>query len=628
MKISQKTIDEIFNTVVIEDVIAEFVALKKTGANYKALSPFSDEKTPSFVVSPAKEIWKDFSSGKGGNVISFLMEHEQYSYPEALLFLAKKYSINVEYIEIDSRQQEKENERQAAIIVLNFTKDIFVKNLFSKEKRALNYLSARGFTNETLKLFEIGYCGKSDNQVAKELKKLGYNISYLQQSNVLNKNENIRFGGRIIFPIHSLNGDVLGFGARILDNKLKVAKYLNSDTSDLYQKSKILYGMHLAKKSIKKMDFCYIVEGYTDVMALFKFGIKNVVSSCGTALTKEQIRLIHRFTNNITILFDSYKAGISATLKAIDATVNEGMQPKILQLPPGEDPASFLIEGSQNDIDQYIQNHTMNFIDFKCQLSEHNDTETLINTTKSIIATISLMSDSISRSFHIKEASKKLDISENNLLAELDVQLKNHTNGLKYKKNKIEPSIVNDAKYDFEKLSKNYIEELQLIRLLIAYGFKHKVTINGRGFSIADFILSELAKDSKDINSTFSIPIFNQVLTIIKEKISVNQNFSKDYFLNHSNDELRSFTAYILTDRYLLGSWENKDIIVVQEEDILFKVTKEAILRFKLKRVQQILQEIMLELKESNATNPTLIKKFTQLSKVEKKIQQNLGRIF
>ncbi len=624
MKISQKTIDEIFNTVVIEDVISEFVALKKTGANYKALSPFSDEKTPSFVVSPAKEIWKDFSSGKGGNVISFLIEHEQYTYPEALLFLARKYNINVEYIEFDSQQQEKENERQATILVLNFTKNIFLKNLFSQQTSALDYLVKRGFKDETLKLFEIGYCNKSDKQVAIELNKAGYNINYLQQTQVLNKNGQVRFGGRIIFPIHSLNGDVLGFGARILDDKLKVAKYLNSDTSDLYQKSKILYGMHLAKKEIKKLDFCYIVEGYTDVMALFQFGIKNVVSSCGTALTKEQIRLIHRFTNSITILFDSDNAGINATLKAIDSIVSEGMKPKVLQLPSGEDPASFLNQGSKDEIDQYIQKNTMNFIDFKYKLIDEKDTDSLITTTKGIITTIALMENSISRSFYIKEASKKLDIPETNLLTELDIQIDKNSNTVKYKKNK---NVINTTN-DFETLSTNYIEELQLIRLLITYGSKHKVTVNNCNISIAEFILSELEKDSKDINSTFSVPVFNKILNIIKDKINSKESFSKNYFLNNNNNELQALCSHIITDKYLLGSWENKDIIVVQEEDILFKVTKESILRFKLKRVQQILQKIILEMKKSKSTNKELIKKFTQLNKVEKKIQQNLGRIF
>ena len=350
MKISKDTIEEIFNTAIIEEVISEFVKLKKTGANYKGLSPFNDEKTPSFVVSPSKEIWKDFSSGKGGNVISFLMEHEQYTYPEALLFLAKKYNIEVKYIEQDSKLQEKENERQAAILVLNFVKNIFAKNLFNQDSTALQYLNSRGFSNSIIQEFEVGYCSKRDSSLMDQTRKSQYNTKYLLKMRIINEKGYNRFSGRIMFPIHSMTGEVLGFGGRVLEDKKNTVKYLNSDSSDLYQKSKILYGMHLAKNHIKKLDFCYVVEGYTDVMALFQIGIKNVVSSCGTALTRDQIRLIHRFTDTIVILFDSDQAGINATIKAIDLILKEGMKPKILQLPRKEDPASFMTNHSTEKI--------------------------------------------------------------------------------------------------------------------------------------------------------------------------------------------------------------------------------------------------------------------------------------
>ena len=627
MKISQKTIDEIFNTVVIEDVISEFVTLKKMGSNYKGLSPFNDEKTPSFVVSPAKEIWKDFSSGKGGNVISFLMEHEQYTYPEALLFLAKRYGINVEYIEIDSKKQEKENERQATILVLNFVKEFFENNLFNEGEKVLSYLKSRGFSLPTLKLFGIGYSSKSDKKLVLEAKKKRYNIEYLHKTRIINSNQNNRFGGRIIFPIQNLNGDVLGFGARIVDEKLKVAKYLNSDSSDLYQKSKILYGIHLAKKEIKKVDFCYIVEGYTDVIALFQFGIKNVVSSCGTALTKEQIRLIHRFTKNVTILFDSDSAGINATLKAIDEIVKEDMNPKILQLPNGEDPASFIQKEKKDIIIEYISKNTQNFIDFKYELTDLENTQMLIKTTKSIVKTISLINDNISKSFHIKQASKKLGVSESDLLLELENQSK------KFKETRIQKKIKNhktDTEFSIDLITKKSPEELQLIRLLIIYGLDKKIIVGNSKIRVVDFILSELEKDSKNINSTFSVPIFNEILNDIKDTISSGKLISQDYFINHHNLRFRKISSYLIGDKYLLGSWENKDIIVTQEHDILSKITKESILRFKLKRVQEIIQGLLLKLKnqESHDQNQDIIKQFSKLSKVEKKIQQKLGRIF
>jgi len=628
MKISQKTIDEIFNTAVIEDVISEFVSLKKTGANYKGLSPFNDEKTPSFVVSPSKEIWKDFSSGKGGNLISFLIEHEQYTYPEALLFLAKKYNINVEYLETDPGAQEKENERQSTILLLNFVKDFFVKTLFNHGDEVLTYLKSRGFTTSILKTFEIGYSSKLNNDLITETKNSGYNIKYLHKTRILNKEEKMRFNGRIIFPIHSMNGDVLGFGARILNNKSKSAKYLNSDSSDLYQKSKILYGMHLAKKNIKQKDFCYVVEGYTDVMALFQFGIKNVVSSCGTALTKEQIRLIHRFTNNIGILFDSDQAGVNATLKAIDEILKAGMNPTILQLPPGEDPSSFLQKEKKENVDAYFQKNTQNFIDFKYALIDKEDTQALIKITKSIMNSIFLVNDPIAQSFYLKEASKKLGLNEPDLLKELenqkiaDAKLNFHKDK-KIKTKNATPSILN-----FKLISRKHSEELQLIRLLINYGSTQKIIINNLEITVAEFIVLELEKDSKEINTTFSVPVFNKILNSIKNRIKSKEIISKDYFINHSDKEFRSLSSFVVGEKHLLSNWQNKDIIVVQEEDILSKVTKESILRFKLKRVQEILQDFLVKLKHESVNNQEIIKSFSALSKVEKKIQKQLGRIF
>ena len=628
MKISQKTIDEIFNTAVIEDVISEFVALKKTGANYKGLSPFNDEKTPSFVVSPAKEIWKDFSSGKGGNVISFLIEHEQYTYPEALLFLAKKYNIHVEYLETDFKNQEQENEKQATLLVLNFVKDFFVKTMLNKGSEVLEYLNARGFSKSTIELFEIGYCDKLNNDLVLETKKAGYNIEYLHKTRIINKEERSRFSGRIIFPIHSMSGDVLGFGARVFSQSTKSAKYLNSDSSDFYQKSKILYGMHLAKKEIKKLDFCYVVEGYTDVIALFQFGIKNVVSSCGTALTQDQIRLMHRFTKNIGILFDSDNAGVNATLKAIDEVLKAGMNPKILQLPQGEDPSSFLQKENKETVHDYIQKNTINFIDFKYQLIDTEDTAALINTTKSIIHSISLITDSISQSFHIKETAKKLSLNELDLLKELQNQNKAHLQANIKKQKTVLSKDDSVNKLNFELISRKYLEELQLIRLLINYGSTKQIIINDSKITVAEFIVLELEKDSKDINSTFSVPLFNKILNEIKNKINLKESVSQDYFINHANLEFRAVSSYVIGEKHLLGNWEDKDIIVIQEEDILAKVTTESILRFKLKRVQEILKELLIKLKNESLDHQSIIKQFSKLSKVEKKIQQKLGRIF
>tara|TARA_B100000945_G_scaffold114264_1_gene90658 strand:+ start:6239 stop:8125 length:1887 start_codon:yes stop_codon:yes gene_type:complete len=627
MKISAKTIDEIFNTVVIEDVISEFVALKKTGANYKGLSPFNEEKTPSFVVSPAKEIWKDFSSGKGGNVISFLMEHEQYTYPDALLFLAKKYNINVEYVELDAKAQEKENERQATVLVLNFSKDFFKNTLQSKKNKALMYLEGRGFLKSTIELFEIGYCDRLDNKLALEAKKNGYNLKYLHATKIINENESTRFSDRVIFPIHNLNGDVVGFGARVLNDHGKSPKYLNSDSSELYQKSKILYGLHLAKKEIKKLDLCYIVEGYTDVMSLSQFGIKNVVSSCGTAITKDQLRLIHRFTDNICILFDSDDAGVNATLKAIDMSLKEGLRPKILQLPTGEDPSSFLQKENIETINNYIKINKQDFIEFKYALLQGGDDEEMIKLAKEIVSSISLISDTISQSFYIKKASKILDISQEHLVQALDFQVGLRAKMPPKKTLKKEVNKESNTVLSREFLQKNHREEMHLARLLINYGTTKTLLINSSNITLAGFIIMELEKDSRDINTTFTVPIFNDILNAIKEKIKSGEGFSKDDFLNHENLKFREISALLIGDSHFLSNWEDKDIIVVQEEDILAKVTKESILRFKLKRVQEILKALLLQLKEGEHNNESIIKQFSQLSQVEKKIQKKLGRL-
>ena len=625
MKISQKTIEEIFNTAIIEDVISDFVNLKKSGANYKGLSPFNEEKTPSFVVSPAKAIWKDFSSGKGGNVVSFLMEHEQYTYPEALLFLAKKYNIDVQYLETDAKSQEKENTRQAILIILNFVKNIFSEKLAKDTSGALQYLKDRGFLESTLEKFEIGYAPKGDHKIVEEVKKAGYNINYLNQIGIINKDQKNRFGGRIIFPIHGITGEVLGFGGRILDNNIKAAKYLNSDSSNLYQKSKILYGMHIAKYAIKKQDFCYVVEGYTDVIALFQFGIKNVVSSCGTSLTQEQIRLIHRFTNSITILFDSDDAGVNATIKAIDSILMEGMHPKILQLPKGEDPASFIQVQDKNYVEQYINKNTIDFIEFKQKLIVSDDANQALNKINDIMYSISLITDPISRTFYIRRASKKLNIKEDDLRTSLQNITAKSKKGVRTPPRRLVNKDYNNNLID---VAKNNPEELQLIRLLVNYDSDQKITINNKDINLAEFVILELERDNKDLNINFSTPVFNKIFLEIKKLIKFNKPFSKDYFLNHNELEFRNLSSDLVGEKHLLSNWEDKDIQVVQEKDILSKVTKESILRFKLKRIQEIIKKILIQLKnQSDVDHEDLIQKFSQLSRIEKKIQHALGRI-
>jgi len=624
MRISQKTIDEIFSMAIIEEVISDFVALKKTGANYKGLSPFNDEKTPSFVVSPSKEIWKDFSSGRGGNLISFLMEHEQYTYPEALLFLAKKYNITVEYIDLDPKDKQKETEREATLLVLKFVAMVFSKNLETSNNQAMIYLRSRGFSDSTIKDFAVGYCPSRDKKLLQETKKAGYNLDYLKKLRIINEKEQNRFSARLIFPIHSMSGQVLGFGGRVLDDKTKSVKYLNSDSSEIYQKSKVLYGLHLAKKYIKSTDTCYIVEGYTDVMALHQVGIKNTVSNCGTALTNEQIRLIKRFTNNIVILFDSDLAGINATLKAIDSILVQNMTPKVLQLPAGEDPASFVKLKSKEAIDLYIQQNTFDFIQFKYRLNENQDTANLIELTKGILSSVALIEDNISQTFHIRYASKLLSVKEDDLLSSLN-KIKLEKSALL---NKNKTSLKNSPKevsgINFNKIKKEFLEEFQLIRLLIHHG--SSIILNSQYKTrVSEFIVRELDQDS----IKFQVPIFNIIFSDVKSNSKTPNFITKDYFLTHKNIQIKNLSAYVVGEQHFLGNWGDKDIIVLEEKDILMKVVKESILRFKLKRVKQMVQESLISLKNTSQDNDEgkLLQRFTGLNKLEKKIQQELGRL-
>ena len=379
--ITKNTIDKVFETARVEEVIGDFVQLKKAGSNFKGLSPFADEKTPSFMVSPVKQIWKDFSSGKGGNAISFLMEHEHYSYPEAIRYLAKKYNIEIEETEQSDEQKEQANERESMYLVSEYARNYFHHILLNTEKGkaiGLSYFKERGFTDETINTFELGYALDDWNAFTDTALKKGYQLEFLEKTGltIVKKDQPDgkvgkqfdRFKGRVLFPIHSMSGRVLGFGGRILSNEKKAAKYLNSPESDIYHKSKILYGIYHAKQTIAKEDNCYLVEGYTDVISFYQSSVKNVVASSGTALTPEQIRLVSRLTQNITVLFDGDAAGIRASLRGIDLILEQGMNVKVVAFAEGEDPDSFAKNHTDEELKEYLDTNAQDFIQFKVSL--------------------------------------------------------------------------------------------------------------------------------------------------------------------------------------------------------------------------------------------------------------------
>ena len=439
--ISKRTIEKVFETALVEEVIGDFVQLKKSGSNYKGLSPFTEERTPSFMVSPAKQIWKDFSSGKGGTVITFLMEHEQYTYPEAIRYIANKYNIEVEETQRTPEQVSDDNEKESLFLVSEYAKNYFKKNLFSDEGKtvALSYLKERKFDDEVIGKFEIGYSVNNNNDFSKDALSAGYKINFLEKTGltIVKDSSNIdRFRGRIIFPIKSMSGRILGFGGRILGSSKNIAKYINSPESLIYQKSKVLYGIYEGKQSIVKNDNCFLVEGYTDVIKMHQCGITNVVASSGTSLTENQIRLINRLTKNITVVFDGDAAGSRAALRGIDLILENGMNVKICNLPENDDPDSFVTNKKLNEVESYFEENSKDFIVYKASLllgNSENDPVKKAGVIRDMVESISKISDHIKREIYIKECSNIMDISEQVIYSTLAQIIKKDFNNKKKK---------------------------------------------------------------------------------------------------------------------------------------------------------------------------------------------------
>ncbi|MEC8682477.1 MAG: DNA primase [Bacteroidota bacterium] len=478
--ISKTTIDAVFETARVEEVIGDFVQLKKSGSNFKGLSPFSDERTPSFMVSPVKQIWKDFSSGKGGNAVAFLMEHEHFTYPEAIKYLAKKYNIEVEETEQTDEQKEQANERESMYVVSEFARDYFHKTLVNSEQGkaiGLSYFKERGFTEETIEKFQLGYSPDVWDAFTSEAIRKGYKLEFLEKTGltiVKEEKQFDRFKGRVMFPIHSLSGRVLGFGGRILTNEKKAAKYLNSPESEIYHKSKVLYGIYYAKQAIAKEDNCYLVEGYTDVIQLHQLGIENVVSSSGTALTPEQIRLINRLTPNITVLFDGDAAGQRASLRGIDLILEQGMNVKVCSFPEGEDPDSFSKSHTLTEVEDFLKENAKDFIQYKASLlvkEAQGDPIKKAGLVRDMVESIAKIPDVIKREIYVQECARIMDIKEDVLFNTL-AQIRN-----KGKKDAVQTTekrpaegemipLKNEEKVKFER---QYELEQNIIKLLITF---------------------------------------------------------------------------------------------------------------------------------------------------------------
>ena len=616
--ISKATIDTVFETVRVEDVIGDFVQLKRAGSNFKGLSPFSDERSPSFMVSPVKQIWKDFSSGKGGNAVAFLMEHEHFTYPEAIRYLAKKYNIEIE--ETEQTQEEKANTdvRESMYLISEFAKNYFHDTLLnSEEGKAIgySYFKERGFTNETIKKFALGYSPEQWDAFSKEALGKGYQLEFLESTGLtIAKDEKLidRFRGRVMFPIESMSGRILGFGGRILGNDKKAAKYLNSPESDIYHKSKVLYGIFHAKQAIAKLNNCYLVEGYTDVIQFHQAGIENVVASSGTALTPDQIRLINRLTKNITVLYDGDAAGLRASIRGIDMILEEGMNVKVCTFPEGEDPDSFAKKNSYEDTLSYLENNAKDFIQFKASLlmdEAKNDPMKKADLIRDMVVSISKIPDRIKREIYIQECSRIMDISEQvllNTLAQL-VQKDITESGKKLKQEQKAFEVVkNQDVVAVEKVDVQYELERKIIEILLLYGNKTEefedvlLKSNEEGdienvtekkeYKVYQRIFLSLQEDEVELAN----PLFRDIYNHLIEYFHQNEAFQIEQYLMHLEPEFAKEVTDILMleEQQTLHNWEGQQIIVKLKDQSIGQYVSETILTLRWFLVNRIIEEL------------------------------------
>lgn len=625
--ISKTTIDAVFETARVEEVIGDFVQLKKSGSNFKGLSPFTDERTPSFMVSPVKQIWKDFSSGKGGNVVAFLMEHEHFSYPEAIKYLAKKYGIEIEETQQTAEDKEQANERESLYLVSEFAKDYFHNTLLKTEEGkaiGLSYFKERGFTDETIRKFELGYSPNSWDAFTTHAIKKGYKLEFLEKTGltiVKEEKQFDRFKGRVIFPILSMSGRTLGFGGRILTSDKKAAKYLNSPESDIYHKSKVLYGIFQAKQSIAKMDNCYLVEGYTDVIQMHQSGIHNVVSSSGTALTSEQIRLINRLTKNITVLFDGDPAGLRASIRGIDLILEQGMNVKISTFPEGEDPDSFSRKNSLEELTLYLEENANDFITFKASLLARETKDDPIKKSETIhdmVNSIAKIPDVIKRELYIKECSRIMDISEEVLFNTLAQILQKELKEAYKKKSETHQAFeVIPSEEKVAKIDGQHELEKKILELLLLYGnvetdfedliietdeqgeIVYKTVFNTT--RVFEKILVELQEDEME----FADASFKRLFEEIMSRFEQNPQVRAEDFINELNPEMAALASnFIMEDeRYVLSDWERKDIYVKKKESTISQMVSETILSLRKNLITQKIDELSEGLKQGAASD-------------------------
>ncbi len=636
--ISQKTIDKIFSTIRVEEIIGEYVQLKRAGSNFKGLSPFHEEKTPSFVVSPSKQIWKDFSSGKGGTAITFLMEIEGFTYPEALRHAAKKYGIEIEedQVEYSEEQKKAQSEREILYKIHEVANTFFQENLWETQEGktiALSYFKERELHDDIIKKFQLGYSPEKKNAFTEYALAKGYEKEILEKSGISIFPENSpsgidRFRERVIFPIHSFSGRVLGYGARILKSNVKTAKYLNSPETEIYHKSNVLYGLNQSKQAISRENLCLLVEGYMDVISLHQSGIENVVASSGTALTTEQIKLIKRLTENVTILFDGDAAGIKASFRSIDMLLSEGMNIRVVLFPDGDDPDSFARKNPKDFVEDFIKNQAKDFIDFKAEIllkEANNDPIKKAEAIRDIVKSIGFVSNALKQEVYLKQVSTQFGLSEQSLFNELGVQKQVVQQQKPAEKREANVVKLEKVQEFTETINPLLVLEEKLVELMLKFGqFKlFRKTPDNENYetTVIEEIINHLEEDQYQPIS----PLNQRIIEEIKLGIQQNELRSSDFFKTFMDEEVVTKTADALINAHETSNWEKHNIYFSKEEELVDKIVKDVIIRHKREFVVKIINDLKHQISEENSAETYL--KIINLTKLKNKIDENLFRI-
>ncbi len=649
--IRKETVEEIKNTARIEEVVGEFVNLKRRGANMIGLCPFHNEKTPSFTVSPSKGFYKCFGCGASGDSARFLMEHEKYSYPESLRYLASKYNIHIEETQQTEEEKKEEKERETLYAVNSFAATHFADRLWNTDEGksiGLSYFRNRGFTDAIIEKFQLGYSPeKWDDLTAAALNK-GYKLEYLDRAGLTiskNKRDYDRFRNRVMFPIHNLSGRVIGFGGRILKSDKKKPKYVNSPETEIYNKSKILYGIHFARTPIAKEDECFLTEGYTDVISLHQAGIENVVASSGTSLTKEQISLVKRYTQNITILYDGDEAGIKASFRGIDMILEQGMNVKVVLFPEGEDPDSYARQHRSEQTMNFIRENARDFITFKTSVlldEVKNDPVKRAGLIKGIVETISKIPDQIKRTVYISECSSLLNMQEQTLMNELNKLLRSSYRKKQHKDDNVTEATPEAVTIPTEHKDPDQeaieAQERNIIRILLNYG-RLFFTSTGvaaqdeqenESVNVADAVVTDILQD--DIS--FTIPLYQKIFDIFKRFIDEGEVKEDKYFTQHEDKDIARTSIDLLTEPVALSkNWKEKHKIYVQREsDALERAVVHSLLAFKLDKLKQHKKVLLENLKKANGSEPgeDVLIIMSDIKNINKKVMliaDKLGRI-